>query len=148
MGLNDIYQTTRGSNLMMQPLPSLSQAYRLVLQEERHRECNNPSKLSIDSATFASNFINSYKNTGDGYVHGQFQKNTPFKPSNNTQNQSGYSQSPSGYSQNQGGPVFGIAPNGMRSKFFCDFCKVFGHSIDRCFKVHGGPSGQKSDFKG
>lgn len=54
---------------MMQPLPSLNQAYRLVLQEERQRVCNNSSKLSVDYATFASNFRNSnrnyYKNTND-----------------------------------------------------------------------------------
>lgn len=44
--------------------------------------------------------------------------------------------------------MFGIAPNGRRSKYYCTYCKVFGHSINRCFKVHGFPNSQKQQFKG
>lgn len=28
-----------------------------------------------------------------------------------------------------------------RRQYFCDHCKVLGHSIQRCFKVHGYPPG-------
>lgn len=43
--------------------------------------------------------------------------------------------------------MFGITPSGKKSKYFCDVCKIWGHSIERCFKVHGSPNGQKPDFK-
>ena len=43
---------------------------------------------------------------------------------------------------------FGLSPSGKRSKFFCDHCKIFGHSKERCFKIHGYPNGSKSQDKG
>lgn len=27
-----------------------------------------------------------------------------------------------------------------KSKFFCDYCKTQGHTVDRCFKLHGYPN--------
>lgn len=49
--------------------------------------------------------------------------------------------------------LFGIAPNGRKSKFFCDHCKIWGHSIDSCYKVHGPPiqsanGGLNQNFRG
>lgn len=35
--------------------------------------------------------------------------------------------------------MYGITPSGKRSKFYCSKCQVFGHSMDRCFKVVGFP---------
>lgn len=40
MGLNDSYKIIRGQILMMKPLPTLSTAYALILQEEQQREIN------------------------------------------------------------------------------------------------------------
>ncbi|XP_074347554.1 uncharacterized protein LOC141686415 [Apium graveolens] len=37
MGMNDVFTSKRGQMLMMQPLPTLSQAYSLLLQEENQR---------------------------------------------------------------------------------------------------------------
>lgn len=45
MGLNDKYTTIRGQILMMQPLSCLSQAYALLTQEEKQRECNHLSSV-------------------------------------------------------------------------------------------------------
>lgn len=39
------------------------------------------------------------------------------------------------------GVVYGITPNGRRSKYFCSHCRVYGHSIERCYNVHGHPTG-------
>jgi len=35
---------------------------------------------------------------------------------------------------------------GRKSSLFCDYCKRLGHSIDKCYKIHGYP--QKYKFKG
>ncbi|VFQ93811.1 unnamed protein product [Cuscuta campestris] len=46
-------------------------------------------------------------------------------------------------SQSSNKPVYGITPSGKKSKYFCQHCKVFGHSIERCFKIHGYPKTNK-----
>ncbi|XP_070055561.1 uncharacterized protein [Nicotiana tomentosiformis] len=38
MGLNEVYTIVRGSILMMNPLPSLAQAFAIIIQEEKQRE--------------------------------------------------------------------------------------------------------------
>lgn len=38
MGLNEQFQTVRGNVHMMSPLPNISQAYSLLIQEEKQRE--------------------------------------------------------------------------------------------------------------
>lgn len=55
-GLSDDFTTARGNILMMQPLPNLSQAYRLILQEEKQRSCHSVSMIAPDSAALISNF--------------------------------------------------------------------------------------------
>lgn len=124
MGLNDDFKTARGSILMMHPLHNLSQVYRLILQEEKQRGCNNVTNILSDSAAFASYQIPIYgKNMNDRNYTGNSGFNRPEV-------------------------VYGIAPNGKKSKFFCQHCKIWGHSIDRCFKVHGPTTGQNQNFKG
>uniref|UniRef100_A0A803KQU1 Uncharacterized protein n=1 Tax=Chenopodium quinoa TaxID=63459 RepID=A0A803KQU1_CHEQI len=57
MKLNEHYAVVRGNILMMNPLPNLSQAYRLLIQEERHRELSNlhnSNQGNYDSMVFAS----------------------------------------------------------------------------------------------
>lgn len=33
--------------------------------------------------------------------------------------------------------------NGKKPSYFCEHCKIAGHSIERCFKVHGYPNKHK-----
>ncbi|XP_022017416.1 uncharacterized protein LOC110917105 [Helianthus annuus] len=51
MGLNSCYDTVRGNILMMQPLPSLNQAYSLVIQDEKQREIHAASMFHSESAS-------------------------------------------------------------------------------------------------
>jgi hypothetical protein len=43
MGLNESYAAVRGHILLIEPLPSVSRAYALVLQEERHHSITTPT---------------------------------------------------------------------------------------------------------
>lgn len=38
MGLNEVYTVVRGSILMMNPLPTMAQAFSILIQEEKQRE--------------------------------------------------------------------------------------------------------------
>lgn len=45
MGLNDVFTSIRGQILLMKPLPTLSQAYFMLLQEENQRSSHNSQHL-------------------------------------------------------------------------------------------------------
>ena len=50
MGLNDSYKAVRAQILMMKPLPSVSTANSIIIQEERQREIHtSPSALNTDA---------------------------------------------------------------------------------------------------
>ncbi|XP_076918652.1 uncharacterized protein LOC143579153 [Bidens hawaiensis] len=60
MGLNPSYDNVRGNILMMQPLPSINQAYALLIQDENQREIHSTNPLvsestAINVASQASN---------------------------------------------------------------------------------------------
>lgn len=65
MGLSDQYTSVRGQLLMMQPIPTISQAFSLLLQEESQREFakQNQSALADSMAmTVKYNNLSKYKN--------------------------------------------------------------------------------------
>lgn len=51
MGLNSEYNTIRGNILMMKPLPSINQAYSLLMQDEKQREVHSVSHFMMESAS-------------------------------------------------------------------------------------------------
>ncbi|XP_022024526.1 uncharacterized protein LOC110924849 [Helianthus annuus] len=51
MGLNPAYDVIRGSILMMQPLPSINQAYAILTQEETQRGISTTGHFSSESAS-------------------------------------------------------------------------------------------------
>lgn len=55
MGLNESYHVVRRSILMLNPLPSVSQASSIVLQEEQQKEIKNtiaPIQVDTDATAF------------------------------------------------------------------------------------------------
>lgn len=51
MGLNGEYAAVRGNVLMMKPLPSVAQAYALLIQDEKQREVHSVSHFLPESAS-------------------------------------------------------------------------------------------------
>ncbi|XP_070056584.1 uncharacterized protein [Nicotiana tomentosiformis] len=74
MGLNETYTVVRGSILMMNPLPSIAQAFSLLIQEERQREIKPNNHLALESSALSAstNRPGSFK--------------TNYSPSNNYNN--------------------------------------------------------------
>ncbi|KAH0632747.1 hypothetical protein KY284_035533 [Solanum tuberosum] len=66
MGLNEVYTIMRGSILMMTPLPSMGQAFALLVQEEKQREIKPHNQMFAETASLAAsasgtkNFKTSY----------------------------------------------------------------------------------------
>ena len=69
MKLNDIFSTVRGNILMTQPLPKVSQAYRIFAQEERHRELTQQS-VNKESLAFVVDRNNRFKPPYQSYSSG------------------------------------------------------------------------------
>ena len=105
MGFNESYSQTCSQILMMEPLPSISTAFSLVIQEERQRQINSgPSLLpgsiavaesSSPASIFAANFTQKTK----------------------------------------------------RDRPLCTHCGIQGHTVDKCYKLHGYPPGYKPRSK-
>ena len=51
MGLSDDYNSIRGNILMMSPLPSISQVYSMLIQEEKQREIRSSRHFLGDYAS-------------------------------------------------------------------------------------------------
>lgn len=126
--LNDKYSVVRAHIMMMQPLPTVSQAYRLIAQEESHKEISQTGSLN-DSLAFAAD-----RRSFDSYNSQKF-----FQSANSQTYQRPVASRPS-FSGNFTGPR---RPSKPGSNYFCTHCKVQGHSIDRCFQIHGFPPGFK-----
>lgn len=66
MGLNPSYDVVRGNILMMKPIPSINQAYALLIQEERQREMSSTGQFLSESASMN---VNTHV---QGHSHGRF----------------------------------------------------------------------------
>ncbi|TMW81547.1 hypothetical protein EJD97_009005, partial [Solanum chilense] len=110
MGLNEVYTIIRGSILMMNPLPTMAQAFYILVQEERHREVKPHGKLNFDSTSLHVNAAaSSSTNFRTNYASSSSKGNGGNKPAN-------------------------------RSNIFCEYCKKGEHTKDKCYKLHGFPS--------
>lgn len=59
-----IYTAIRGQILLMNPLPSLNQAYSLLLQDENQRDTSSSQPVSIENTTMSvRHFQRNVKNT-------------------------------------------------------------------------------------
>ncbi|XP_019237254.1 PREDICTED: uncharacterized protein LOC109217452 [Nicotiana attenuata] len=129
MGLNEVYTAVRGSILMMNPLPSLAQAFAILIQEEKQREMKPNNQLMIDSSALSvnraanNNFRTSYSQQGNGSGGSSY---TNYNQSSGTEGNSFRGN----YPTNRPRPV-------------CDYCKKPGHTNDRCYKLHGYPQDSK-----
>lgn len=55
MGLNEAYNSVRGNILMMKPLPSIAQAYSIILHQEIQREVHSNTTFITESSAFLNN---------------------------------------------------------------------------------------------
>lgn len=93
MGLNEDFKTVRGNIFMMQPFPSLSQAYRLILQEERQRDNHNHVAIDSDSIALAA-AQRRFNSSGFG-SYGDQNRHVNMRYSSNNGNQFNSSGAPS-----------------------------------------------------
>lgn len=117
MGLNGEYESVRSQIISMDPVPSLSKAYYIVMQVETQKK---GIQKSIDHAGFHVN--QSKEGGGSGFMAGT----NGFQRKNNQEGQRDYGQKE-------------FKKNRNAEKRFCTYCKGDGHTADYCFEVIGYP---------
>lgn len=124
MKLSEEFAAVRGNLLMQHPMPNITNAYRLFAQEERHKELSHLSTQNESLTCFAEK-----KN---------FKGQQSYNRNNSTAGNSSFNafKSKGNFPGNAGNTA-------KRSQYYCTHCKMQGHSIERCFKVHGYPPGFK-----
>ncbi|XP_021862985.2 uncharacterized protein [Spinacia oleracea] len=118
MKLNKKYDHSKSTILMMSPLPTISKAYGLLLQEEQQKEVNSNRNHNLESTVFTAR---------------KFTDNRTYK--------SNYG-SNSGTLNTGGNQTRNFTYN--RNNLFCEHCRMKNHTVDKCWKLHGYPK----DFKG
>ncbi|KAA8543184.1 hypothetical protein F0562_021321 [Nyssa sinensis] len=113
MGLDDSFSQVRGQLLLMDPMPPINRVFSLIVQEEQQRRTNSSSDSSNSTGTMAFAVKTDVAKSGGS-------------GSQNSQN------SNSSASKNQ-----------KRDRLYCMHCKILGHTVDRCYKIHGYPPGYK-----
>ena len=115
MGLNESYAQNRGQILMMEPLPSLSKVFSLIIQEERQRSI--------------------------GYG---LNPDTVIASAQNSVSVSSRNLSPSSSATAM---ATNFTDKARRDRPLCSHCGRQGHTVDKCYKLHGFPPGFKSKAK-
>ena len=133
MGLNDSYSQVCGKLLLMDPLPPLNKFFSLVSQEERQRTIGSQFSSNGDTTNNMA-FV----------VHNE---------STRTSNASSSRSQSTGVSNRSGVPSGGsqsVGPNRNPSRGgrpFCTHCNYPGHTVDKCYKLHGYPPVYKHKSK-
>lgn len=81
MGLNEVYTVVTGSILMMNPLPKVTQAFSILIQEEKQIEVKPSNNFPIDSVALNvsgsgnSNFRTNYNQQGNNNAYSRYKGN-------------------------------------------------------------------------
>ncbi|KAK0591763.1 hypothetical protein LWI29_007526 [Acer saccharum] len=94
-------------------MPPINLVFSLIVQEEQQRRTNPSSDSSNSNGTMAFAVKTDVAKSG-----GSGSQNSQNSNSNASKNQ-------------------------KREKPYCTHCKILGHTVDRCYKIHGYPPGYK-----
>ena len=122
MGLNDSFSQIRGQLLLIDPLPPINKVFSLVSQKERQRNVSHVGSEGVDlnnGLAFLACNDNGHKWTG--YDNSK---------------RVGYDAQ---FSNNNIGP--------KKKRPFCTHCNFPGHTIEKCYKLHGYPPGCIPEYK-
>ena len=132
---------------MTRPLPNVSEAYYMLLQEEHQREMSSEVHMVPQSAAlYNSNYHCQQVSLGKNLGYNNLGKATGYKS-----NLSGNNRYPLYPNSGNGSGNDSHSYNGnqsfknpaVRRQLFCDHCKLTGHTVQKCYKLHGYPPGHR-----
>ncbi|KAI9185245.1 hypothetical protein LWI28_005591 [Acer negundo] len=131
MGLNDSYSGVRGQILLINPLPSVCQAYSSVSQEEKQRMLSSTHITGDSGGSAAMAVRNNNKFTPSAGTR-------PFNRSYGTHDFRSQEHSPENFS---GARHDKKRPGAGRGRPLCTHCGELGHWVQTCYALHGYPAG-------
>lgn len=117
MGFNEIYTVLRSNILMMNPLPSMSQAFLRLIQEEKQREFKLTSHIAMESTSLNVNAYIPRKNSIGRSFLTNFRNNSCSGGSKNYASSSSHSRG----TNNHAGGNYYIGSSSSRNCIVCDF---------------------------
>ena len=125
MGLNESYSVIRGQILLMNPLPSVRQAYSFVCQEEKRRLLS-ATHTAVDSDSSTAMAVRSNKMKNNSVGNARLDRSYRF-----------YSGSQDSRRVDQNKRSLGS----FRGQPQCAYCGDMGHFVEKCYQLHGYPPG-------
>lgn len=125
MGLNDMYTVICGSILMMNSLPTMAQAFSLLVQDEHQREIKPSSNFNVESTALHAGSIRPSSSAGNirpSSSAGNIRPSSSYKTNYAPNNSHGHSQL-------------------QYKDRFCTYCNRTGHLAEKCYQLHGYPTG-------
>ena len=104
---------------MLPELPSITTAYHILQQEQKHKEISKMNTTNNDSMVFSVN-------------------KRPYYDRNQSRNNHYKQNSSSSFNKSHTNTDFK-----RHTLYYYEHCKISGHSIERCFKLNGYPPGFK-----
>nr|TKS09871.1 hypothetical protein D5086_0000089720 [Populus alba] len=127
MGLNDSYSAIRGQILLMNPLPSIRQAYSSISQEEKQR-IPNSTHAAIEPSNSAAMAVrgrpNPVRHERFNRLYGSQEPQSQERQTNNFRQD-----------RRRQGTVPG------RGRPNCSHCGEMGHWVQTCYELNGYPVG-------
>ncbi|WKA11562.1 hypothetical protein VitviT2T_029049 [Vitis vinifera] len=141
MGLNESYSAIHGQILLMNPLPSVRQAYSSVSQEEKQRLLTS-TNAAAESAASAAMAVRSNDKSSATWKDGIDRSNTGrMEPTDHPSSSQNFRVNRSSQGQD-GRPFFDQDWRRMgsgRGRPQCSYCGDMGHWVQKCFQLHGYP---------
>jgi hypothetical protein len=116
MGLNESFSHVKGQILLMDPLPPINKVFSLDVQHERQKEISGSLSTMNNNASALFTKGPSISLSPPSY-------HRPTTSSSNPQT---------------------VKPNTIRKDHpKCTYCGVYGHTVEKCYRLHGFPPGFK-----
>ena len=135
MGLNESYAHARSQVLMQILVPSVNQAYAMIVSVESQRihgagNISSPAEALSETALMSNRMPLSSHSGNGGYYNNNTTSSGTGRGISNFQN-NGYRNK--GYGDGRTGYSAG------KSQLYYEFCHYKGHTKETCYKLHGYP---------